>query len=81
MLRAEANSPPWFVRFVTGPLAKALQAIEQPGQPVQLPQYATVSALPLAADFMACTAYVAAITMTVFSDGTIWRRSDTGAAA
>lgn len=80
-LRAEANSPPWFVRFVTNQLRKALQDLESPNSPVQLAEYATVAALPAADANRACTAYVAAITMTVFSDGTNWRRSDTGAIA
>lgn len=38
------------------------------------------AALPPAADFINCVAYVTDTKILVASDGTVWRRQDTGAA-
>ncbi|MDB5699720.1 MAG: hypothetical protein JWN69_2524 [Alphaproteobacteria bacterium] len=47
--------------------------------PLKLQPYATPSDLPPAADWGAGIVYVTSITMVAVSDGTNWRRLDTGA--
>jgi hypothetical protein len=52
---------------------------QAPTQPA--PLYACLTAdLPAAADFINCAAYVSDIPIIAVSDGTDWRRQDTGAA-
>lgn len=54
-------------------------SLEKPGSPT--PLYAcALAALPSAATFINCFAYVTDTKITVVSDGTVWRRQDTGAA-
>jgi len=47
--------------------------------PLRLQEYATPAMLPSAADWRAGLVYVTSITMVAVSDGTDWRRLDTGA--
>jgi hypothetical protein len=47
--------------------------------PLRLQDYATAADLPPAADWRAGLVYVTSITMAAVSDGTNWRRLDTGA--
>lgn len=56
-----------------------LDRLENPRRPVRLPEFAAVADLPSASRYRAGVAFVAAINMVVVSDGTAWRRLDTGA--
>lgn len=47
--------------------------------PLRLQEFAAAADLPPAADWVAGLVYVTAITMVAVSDGTNWRRLDTGA--
>lgn len=54
------------------------QAIAAPPIPQQAAIYATAAALPSAVKYRGCFAYLDSIPMMIFSDGTSWRRTDTG---
>ena len=74
MVRVSPNAPEWmqtFVRDLNRELGRAT--------PVQLEEFDDSDALPEPSDYRACVAYLADIEVTVFSDGTNWRRTDTGA--
>jgi hypothetical protein len=62
-----------------GQLEARILELEGPNSPK--PAYACLKAnLPDAASFINCFAYVTDTKITVASDGTVWRRQDTGAA-
>jgi hypothetical protein len=78
MLIFESTAPAWALRGAQR-LSAAFAALASPQSPRKLPEYAATADLPDPTRYRACDAYVTALVMTVFSDGTIWRRSDTGA--
>lgn len=75
---APIGTPPALADYLQG-LEDRLWLAEQPQQPRAA--YACLKAqLPAAAAFLNCVAYVTDTAILVASDGTVWRRQDTGAA-
>lgn len=75
-LSAPADASPALHRF-----AKRIVEADKEARttPLRLQEYATAADLPPAADWRAGLVYVTSIVMVAVSDGTNWRRLDTGA--
>lgn len=78
MVIAEPGLPNWVGRLVQA-INAALDAIMHPNKPVTIPEYATAADLPAVAAWRSALVFVKAINMVAVSDGTNWRRLDTGA--
>lgn len=78
MLVFEAGSPAWAQRAGQR-ISEAFSAITNPQKPRPMPEYVS-TLLPDPVRYRSCDIYVSDLTMTAFSDGTHWRRSDTGVA-
>jgi hypothetical protein len=76
-LSAPADAPPSVHKLVKRIVEADKEARTTP---LRLQEYATAADLPPAADWRAGLVYVTSITMVAVSDGTDWRRLDTGAA-
>lgn len=77
-LTLDPKAPEW-ARLFMERLQFALDRLERPKAPVKLPEFANSAALPSASDYRACSVFKKDIDMICVSDGTDWRRVDTGA--
>lgn len=74
MVTLSPNAPLWAQEF-----AIAIQQELDTVRPIQMQSFADSSKLPDAKKYAACLVFKTDIAMTCFSDGTNWRRTDTGA--
>lgn len=75
---AEPGLPPWVGRLVAA-INREFLTRDHPQSPVRLPEFAAAADLPPPADWRSALVFVKAINMAAVSDGTNWRRLDTGA--
>lgn len=74
MITPPPNAPEWFQQWYA-----QFTILQNRSEPVRLPEYATASDLPSAADWRAGEVFLKSIDRVCVSNGTNWLRTDTGA--